>query len=424
MSATGEADTPRRVIVVGGGPAGLMAAESACDAGAEVAVYEQMPSVARKFLIAGKGGLNLTHSEPRDAFVRRYRERADEIGGWLQQFDAAALRRWAHELGYPTVIGSSGRVFPADFKAGPLLRAWVRRIRGKGVSLHTGHSWRGWTDSGALRFVHGDAAVEVHADAVVLALGGASWSALGSDGRWASTLAARGVDLAPLRAANCGFECAWSAHLIERHAGAPVKSVGLRVNYVRTRGERSPEEAAGEHLPAGEFVLTRYGVEGSAIYALSAVLRDAIERDGAVELVVDLAPQRSEAQLQQALVQPRGKRTRSEHLRRATGIDGVKAALLHEIIAAPDFDSPTRLAQAIKSLPLRLLRTRPIDEAISSAGGVRFDELTKDLMLRRHPGVWCAGEMIDWEAPTGGYLLTACFASGHIAGRAAAGVGA
>ena len=423
MSAVGNAASPRRVVVVGGGPAGLMAAESACDAGAAVALYEQMPSVARKFLIAGKGGLNLTHSEPFSNFVGRYRERAQEVGCWLQQFDADALRRWAHDLGYPTVIGSSGRVFPADFKAGPLLRAWVRRIRGKGVALHTGFSWLGWSATGALRFAHGAETVDVQADAVVLALGGASWSALGSDGRWTAVLAARGVDVAPLRPSNCGFECAWSAHLIDKHAGAPVKSVGLRVARIASPSSeaRSPDCSA-DHLATGEFVITRHGVEGSAIYAVSAPLRDAIDADGAVDLLLDLAPNRSAAQLQQALTRPRGKRTRSEHLRRATGIEGVKAALLHECAAAGDLDSPARLAHAIKALPLHLLRTRPIDEAISSAGGVRFEQLTPDLMLRQQPGVWCAGEMIDWEAPTGGYLLTACFASGFVAGRAAAGL--
>jgi uncharacterized flavoprotein (TIGR03862 family) len=414
MSAAGNpAAAPRRVVVVGGGPAGLMAAECALDAGAEVRIYEQMPSVARKFLIAGKGGLNLTHSEPFAAFVARYGARSGEIGHWLAQFDADALRRWALDLGYPTVIGSSGRVFPADFKAGPLLRAWVRRIRGKGVVIHTGHRWLGWSDAGALRFAHGDDVVDVQADAVVLALGGASWSALGSDGRWTAMLAARGVHVAPLRPANCGFECAWSRHLIERHAGAPIKSVRLRL-----------ADDAADAAQNGEFVITAYGVEGSAIYALSARLRDAIDRDGAVGLIIDLAPHRSEAQLVQALSTPRGKRTRSEHLRRATGIEGARSALLHECIDSDTFDSPLRLAQAIKALPLRLLRTRPLDEAISSAGGVRFEELTADLMLRQMPGVWCAGEMIDWEAPTGGYLLTACFASGYIAGRAAAGAAA
>ena len=401
----------RRVVVIGGGPAGLMAAECARDAGAEVDLYEQMPSVARKFLIAGKGGLNLTHSEPLAAFVRRYSERAAAVGRWLAQFDADALRRWAHDLGYATVVGSSGRVFPADFKAGPLLRAWVRRIRAKGVTMHMSHRWQGWSDAGALRFIHADASIEVHADAVVLAMGGASWSALGSDGRWVATVAERGVEVAPLRPANCGFECAWTPHLIERHAGAPVKSVRLWL-----AGD-DPARAL-----TGEFLITAYGVEGSAIYALSARLRDAIERDGAVDLMLDLSPDRSETQLGQALSAARGKRTRSEHLRRTTGLDGARAALLHERVERSTFDDPPRLARAIKALPLRLLRPRPIDEAISSAGGVRFEELTDDLMLRRLPGVWCAGEMVDWEAPTGGYLLTACFASGYIAGRAAAGL--
>ncbi len=398
-----------------------MAAERARDAGAEVALYEQMPSVARKFLIAGKGGLNLTHSEAFASFVRRYRERAAEVAAWLAQFDADALRNWAHDLGYPTVIGSSGRVFPADFKAGPLLRAWVRRIRAKGVVMHMRHRWLGWTATGALHFACDDALLEVQADAVVLALGGASWSALGADGRWVATMAARGIDVAPLRPANCGFECTWSAHLLQRHAGAPIKSVGLRVARVGDAAAGSP---AANEVRTGEFVITDYGVEGSAIYALSAPLREAIDRDGMVELRVDLVPGRSVAQLAQSLSAPRGKRTRSEHLRRATGLDGARAALLYECIERSDLDDPARLAYAIKALPLRLLRPRPIDEAISSAGGVRFEELTDNLMLRRWPNVWCAGEMIDWEAPTGGYLLTACFASGYIAGRAAAGAAA
>ncbi len=411
MSAVGNPATALcRVAVIGGGPAGLMAAESARDAGAEVSLYEQMPSVARKFLIAGKGGLNLTHSDPPGAFVSRYGERAAEVGRWLGQFDAGALRQWAHDLGYPTVVGSSGRVFPADFKAGPLLRAWLRRIRGKGVALHMAHRWSGWSDSGALRFNHGGEIVDATADAVVLALGGGSWSALGSDGRWTDTIGGRGVAIAPLRPSNCGFECAWSAHLVERHAGAPIKSVRLRLV------DDPPDSAL-----TGEFVITAYGVEGSAIYALSARLRDAIDRDGAVDLIADLAPNRSEAQLTQALAAPRGKRTRSEHLRRACGLEGARAALLHECADKADFDAPDRLARAIKALPIRLLRARPLEEAISSAGGIDFDELTDDLMLRQLPNVWCAGEMIDWEAPTGGYLLTACFASGYLAGRAAAG---
>lgn len=410
MSAPGEA-VVRRVVVIGGGPAGLMAAETARDAGAEVGVYEQMASPARKFLIAGKGGLNLTHSEGLDAFVRRYRERAPEVGAWLAAFGPQQVRDWAAGLGYDTVIGSSGRVFPADFKAGPLLRAWVRRIRGKGIALHAGHRWTGWAAHGALSFEHAGASVEVAADAVILALGGASWPELGSDGRWTGALAASGIGVASLQPANCGFECDWSAHLRQRHAGAPVKSVTLRLAGT----------PSGTVL-AGEFVLTEHGVEGSAIYALSAELREAIARDGHADLLVDLAPMRSESDLAVALAKPRGKRTLSEHLRRCAGIDGARAALLFEGCDRASLNDPATLAARIKALPLRLLRTRPIAEAISSAGGVRFNELTPDLQLRRKTGTWCAGEMIDWEAPTGGYLLTACFASGYVAGKAAAGV--
>ncbi|MBK8069975.1 MAG: TIGR03862 family flavoprotein [Rhodanobacteraceae bacterium] len=410
MSAPGEA-VMRRVVVIGGGPAGLLAAETARDAGADVAVFEQMASPARKFLIAGKGGLNLTHSEGFDAFVQRYRERAPEVGAWLADFGPQQVRAWAASLGYDTVIGSSGRVFPADFKAGPLLRAWIRRIRAKGVALHLGHRWTGWTEGGALRFEHAGESVEVATDAVILALGGASWPELGSDGAWTATLQGQHIGVRPLAPANCGFECDWSAHVRERFAGAPVKSVALRL----------PGTLVDTAL-AGEFMLTEHGVEGSAIYALSAELREAIARDGHADLLVDLLPTRNEVDLAAALAKPRGKRTLSEHLRRCASIDGARAALLFEGVDRASLNDPATLAARIKALPLRLLRTRPIAEAISSAGGVRFEELTADLQLRRRPGTWCAGEMIDWEAPTGGYLLTACFASGYVAGKAAAGV--
>lgn len=408
MSAVGESSSHgRHVVVIGGGPSGLMAAETARDAGATVDLYEQMPSVARKFLIAGKGGLNLTHSEPIAPFVARYRERAAEVGDWLRDFGAAQLRAWALGLGYDTVVGSSGRVFPADFKAGPLLRAWVRRIRSKGVAIHCGHRWLGWTDGGRLQLAHGDTGIEVDADAVVLALGGGSWPELGSDGAWVPLLQAAAIEVAHLRPANCGFECAWSAHLIERHSGAPVKSVKLQF---------------GDESIAGEFIVSAYGVEGSAIYALSAPLRAAIERDGCATLNVDLLPDRSLTQLTDALSAARGKRSLSEHLRRHAGLEGVKASLLYECVDRAELADASRLAAAIKTLPIKLLRPRPIAEAISSAGGVRFSALSSDLELQQRSRVWCAGEMIDWEAPTGGYLLTACFASGYRAGRAAAGV--
>lgn len=401
----------RKVVVIGGGPAGLMAAETARDAGAEVAVYEQMPSVARKFLIAGKGGLNLTHSEPFDNFVARYPTATAEVRSWLLPFSADALRAWARDLGYETVIGSSGRVFPADFKAGPLLRAWVRRMRSKDIAIHVSHRWLGWTDDGRLRIASPTGEMTVEATAVVLATGGGSWPELGADGAWVQTLRDVNVEVIELKPSNCGFECDWSPHIKQKFAGKPVKSVSLRL-------ASQPRKSA----EIGEFMLTEYGVEGSAIYALSARLRDTIAAEGQVELLLDLVPDKSIDAVQQALKRDRGKRTLSEHLRRTLGIDGVKAALLYECVPRESMADALTLAHAIKRLPLKLLRTRPLAEAISSAGGVSFDGLTADLMLRRRPKVWCAGEMIDWEAPTGGYLLTACMASGRMAGAAAAAI--
>lgn len=409
-AAPSEDRARRRVLVVGAGPAGLMAAEAACDAGAEVIVHEQMPSPARKFLIAGKGGLNLTHSESKSAFVARYGAAAPVIGAWLGAFDADGMRAWARGLGYDTVVGSSGRVFPADFKAGPLLRAWLRRLRGKGIVLHCSSRWLGWGDSGHAHFAGAEGESEQPADALILALGGASWSKLGADGRWAAVLESQGIRVNPFAPSNCGFDCNWSEHFRSRHAGSPVKSVGLQLT-----------EAAGRaHNLMGEFLITDSGVEGSAIYALSAALREHIAATGSATVFIDLMPQRSQADIETALAQDRGSRSRSEHWRRRLGLAGVRASLLRELAAPTALDNPTVLAATIKRLPLRLLRPRPLDEAISSAGGVPFAELTRELMLRRRPGVYCVGEMLDWEAPTGGYLLTACFASGYLAGRAAA----
>ena len=401
----------RGVAVIGGGPAGLIAAEVARAAGLEVDVYEAKGSVGRKFLIAGKGGLNLTHSEARPAFVRRFRERAAEVSGWLQDFDADALREWARELGIETFVGSSGRVFPSDLKAAPLLRGWVRRLRESGVRFHVHHRWLGWRDDGALRFVTADGEKNLHADATVLALGGGSWPQLGSDGAWQALLAARGVPLAPLQPANCGFDIGWSEHLAARHAGAPIKPVVA--HWRDAQGQR--------HALQGECVVSAHGVEGSLIYALSAELRQAIARDGHATLQLDLAPDRSLQRLQQELSKPRGHRSVSEHLRRQTGISGVKAALLYEVLEKAQLGDPALLARTIHRLPLTLNKPRPLAEAISSAGGVWLEAMDSDsLMLKAMPGVFCAGEMLDWEAPTGGYLLTACFASGRRAGRGAA----
>ncbi len=397
------------IAIVGAGPAGLMAAEVARSAGAEVDVYEQMPSVARKFLIAGKGGLNLTHSEDFERFVGRYRERAPQVRRWLERFDAQGLRQWARELGFETIIGSSGRVFPADLKAGPMLRTWVRRLRGSGVRIHVGHRWLGWDSAGALRFEHAGETLSHDFDAVILALGGGSWAKLGSDGSWVSTLAQRSIDVATLRPSNCGFECAWTPHFRDRFAGVPVKPV--EVSLVDRLGHH-------EHLK-GELMITGAGVEGSAIYALSAQIRDLIEAHGHARIELDLLPDLDLARVTRELGRARGTRSFSEHLRRTLGILGVKAGLLFETLPDATQRPTDQVAAHCKALPITLLRTRPLDEAISSAGGVRLEAFDDDLQLRALPGVWCAGEMLDWEAPTGGYLLTACFASAVVAARGA-----
>ncbi len=400
--------SPPRLAVIGGGPAGLMAAEVACRAGVPVDVYEAKGSVGRKFLIAGKGGLNLTHSDPFDVFVSRYRERADAVASWLRDFDADALRAWARAQGVETYVGSSGRVFPLDRKAAPLLRGWVRRLKEEGVRFHVQHRWLGW-DGNALRFATPEGEQRVQAGATVLAMGGGSWPELGSDGAWVAPLAARGVDVAPLQPANCGFDIAWTPYFAERHAGAPLKPVVAHWTDVHGHA----------HTLQGECVASAHGIEGSLVYALSADLRELVARDGEAMLYLDLVPGRDEARLRAELARPRNGRSLSEHLRRHAGVSGVKAALLHEVLGKTiTADAPT-LAAILKRLPLKLLRPRPIDEAISSAGGVRLEALDDHLMLRQLPGVFCAGEMLDWEAPTGGYLLTACFASGLRAGRGA-----
>lgn len=401
--------SPPRLVVIGGGPAGLMAAEVARAAGVEVDLYEGKGSVGRKFLIAGKGGLNLTHGEPRPAFDSRYGTRRDEVGAWLDDFDADALREWARGLGVDTYIGTSGRVFPIDRKAAPLLRGWVRRLREAGVRFHVQHRWLGWDHDGALRFATSAGEIAVHADAVVLALGGGSWPELGSDGAWQPWLAERGVDVAPLQPSNCGFDIGWSEHFAGRHAGAPLKPVIAHWH----------DQGGAEHALQGECVVTATGIEGSLVYALSATLRDAIAREGEAILHLDLAPGRDIDRLHEALAKPRAGRTLSEHLRRQAGVTGAKAALLYEVLDKAQLADPLRLAQAIKRLPLVLRRARPLAEAISSAGGVRLEALDGTLMLDALPGVFVAGEMLDWEAPTGGYLLTACYASGRRAGLGA-----
>ena len=408
--------SPFRVAIVGGGPAGLMAAETLALAGVQVEVFDAMPSVGRKFLLAGRGGLNITHSEAFDAFAGRYGTRRDRIEPLISAFGPQALRDWVEALGVGTFVGTSGRVFPDGMKAAPLLRAWLQRLREAGVRFHVRHRWTGWTDDGRLRFATPAGPLEVRADATILALGGGSWARLGSDGAWVPLIAARGIEVAPLRPANCGFLVAspradaaggWSEHFRSRFAGQPLKSVAMRLDG---------DSAAAR---PGEAMISADGIEGSLIYALSAAIRERIDAAGSATLNIDLAPGRPLERVLAEVSHPRGARSLASHLQSRVGIAGVKMALLRECLSPDELADPARLAAAIKALPLRLTATRPLDEAISSAGGVRFEDLDAGLMVRRQPGLFLAGEMLDWEAPTGGYLLTACFASGRRAGEGA-----
>ena len=394
------------VAVIGAGPAGLMAAEVLSQGGQPVEVFDGMASVGRKFLLAGKGGLNLTHSEPFETFVSRYGARRAQVEPWLRAFGPAQLRDWAQALGVTTFVGTSGRVFPADMKAAPLLRAWLHRLRAAGVRFHMRHRFTGWSADGALQFATPAGEYAARFDALVLAMGGASWARLGSDGAWVPVLQQRGVTVAPLMASNCGFDVqgGWSEYFASRFAGQPFKSVALRFQHFQRRGE---------------FVATATGVEGSLIYAASALLRDEIAARGSATFELDLLPARSAEQVLAEVAHPRGSRSLANHLKSRLGLEGIKLALLHEQLPRADLHDPVKLAAAIKALPVKLAAARPVDEAISTAGGVSFEGLDQHLMLRALPGVFCAGEMLDWEAPTGGYLLTACCASGRIAGRGA-----
>ena len=432
----------KKVIVVGGGPSGLMAADALLAAGLEVHVYDAMPSVGRKFLLAGKGGLNLTHSEPVDIFSSRYGERRQHIETLLKGFDNAQVRVWAQSLGVETFVGSSGRVFPADMKAAPLLRAWLHRLRhpasGSGVQFHMRHRWTGWATNAAgavagttLNFDSPTGPIQVQADAVVLALGGGSWARLGSNGAWVPWLQAAGVSVAPLLPSNCGFDAVvlpavqaqgdampvqvvpaslargWSEHFSTRFAGQPFKSVAISVttSHGKTFQRR------------GEFVATATGVEGSLIYAASNLLRDEIVAQGHATFHLDVLPDFSAERVLAEVRHPRGTRSLSSHLKSRLHLEGIKMAILHELLSKTQINDPAQLAAAIKALPIPLVATRPMDEAISTAGGVLFEVTDQNLMLEQLPGVFCAGEMLDWEAPTGGYLLTACLASGKAAGE-------
>jgi len=399
----------RSVVVVGGGPAGLMAAEVLILGGIHVDLYDSMPSVGRKFLVAGKGGLNLTHAESREQFLSHYGTRRSQLEPLLDKFGPVELRRWIYELGTDTFVGSSGKVFPVGMKAAPILRAWLLRLRQAGLTLHMRHKWGGWSNDGSLLFTTPDGETIVNPDAVVLALGGGSRARLGSTGAWVPLLVERGIAVAPLKPSNCGFDVAWSSHFRSRFEGFPLKSVNLF--FTDSKGISFHKQ--------GEFVVTSTGIEGSLIYTFSSQLRDEIEANGSAVIKLDLAPGWSYPRLVDRLSQPRGSRTLSGHLEKAVHLKGVKAGLLREFVPKQDFADPKCLASAIKELPITLIKPRPLDEAISSAGGVLFDELDERLMIRSMPGVFCAGEMLDWEAPTGGYLLTACFASGRAAGLGA-----
>ena len=405
-----------RVAIVGGGPAGLMAAEALCtklqrdSADVQIDIFDAMPSLGRKFLMAGKGGLNITHAEPYERFLERYGHARDVLAASLDAFGPDALRAWMAGLGVASFVGTSGRVFPQEMKAAPLLRAWLHRLRAAGVRFHVRQRWQRITplDGGGhrLTFATPDGECTIDTDAVVFALGGGSWAKLGSDGRWIDPFTALGIPVAPLRPANCGFDVAWSDYLRQRFAGQPLKNVALAI-----------QDAQGQrHARRGELTITSHGVEGGLIYAFSAPLRDAIERDGRTTLWLDLLPERTPAEVLAATAHPRGARSLASHLQSRLGLKGLKVALLHECLTRQVIADTTRLAEAIKALPIQLNAPRPLDEAISSAGGVCFAALDEHLMLRDLPRVFCAGEMLDWEAPTGGYLLTACLATGRTAG--------
>ena len=395
--------------IIGGGPAGLMAAEVLVQAGIHVDIYDSMPSVGRKFLVAGKGGLNLTHAESREQFLSHYGTRRLMLETFLRIFGPDELLAWVHELGIDTFVGTSGRVFPVGMKTAPILRAWLARLRESGVVFHMRHKWLGWSKNGALRFDGPDGELQIIPKVVVLALGGGSWAHLGSTGDWVPLLIERGIGVAKLKPSNCGFDVAWSEPFRSRFEGFPLKSVVIK--FTDSKGV--------SYIKQGEFIVTASGVEGSLIYAISAQLRDEIEERGTASIQLDLAPGWTLQHLIDRLSLPRGSRTITGHIEKTVGIKGVKAGLLREFVPKPDFNIPDKLAAAIKNLTIPLIAPRPIEEAISSAGGVLFQELDSHLMIRSLPGVFCSGEMLDWEAPTGGYLLTACFSTGRAAGDGA-----
>ena len=405
-------DKPRsskvRAIVIGAGPAGLMAAERLACADVQVDVYDAMPSAGRKFLLAGKGGMNLTHAEEFPQFQQRYFDRQQNLERALHLFTPKHIREWASALGVETFVGSSGRVFPVDMKAAPLLRAWLHRLREAGVRFHMRHKWLAFLEN-SHQFQMPDGQIEVNADIVIFAMGGASWARLGSDGKWCAPFQEQGVSLHTFVPSNCGFNLDWSSHFKQKFAGSPLMKVGTELTD--TKGEKRSR--------TGQFVISETGIEGSLVYAMSSYIRDLIQRDGSATVYLDLLPDKDEDRVLRELAIPRGARSLSSHLRSKLGLHPVHNGLIQECLAKELMHDPSSLAAAIKRLPLKIISPRPIDEVISSAGGVCFDSLNEDLMLKNLPGVFCAGEMLDWEAPTGGYLLSACLATGYLAGEGA-----
>jgi hypothetical protein len=391
----------KRIAIIGGGPAGLMAADVLSHAGHSVTIYDGMPTVGRKFLLAGKSGLNITHSEPYADFVQRFGAADERLRPALDAFTPGDVRAWAASLGTETFVGSSGRVFPKSMKASPLLRAWLKRLESQGTQILTRHRWAGFSGDGYV-FNTPEGPKTIHCDAALLALGGASWPRLGADGTWVQWLRAKGVGINDFKAANCGFDVGWSEVFQQKFAGEPVKAV-------------TAISDAGNFQ--GEFVITQNGIEGSLIYGHAASLRDRLEKDQPAALILDLAPGRTAERLERDLARQNSKASISNRLRKAAGVDGVKAALLRELAPEAAHADPQHLAERIKALPLTVLRPRPIGEAISSAGGVKWSGVDDKFMLKALPGIFVAGEMLDWEAPTGGYLLTACFATGRAAAR-------
>lgn len=383
-----------------------MAAEILSQAGVKVDVHDAMPSAGRKFLMAGKGGMNITHSEPFGFFINRYGQQRTNLEPIINAFTPDALREWVRGLGIETFVGSSGRVFPTEMKAAPLLRAWLHRLRANGVRFHMRHRWQGWAADGKLQFDTQNGEQSIQTDALILALGGGSWPQLGSTGAWVQCLAGQGIEVKALQPANCGFEVGWSPYFCNHFAGQPLKSICLR--FENTQGQ--------QFIQQGELMVTEYGLEGGLIYALSASLREEITATGSALIVLDLLPGRDLVTVIAKLSSSRGKDSLSNFLRKRLHIDGVKAALVREVLSAEDLKNPQLLATTLKGMPIKLTRPRPLAEAISSAGGVSFAELNSQLMLGKLPGVFCCGEMLDWEAPTGGYLLTACLATGRAAG--------